>query len=87
MPVRAGIEYRGYLWLRTWDFAGRLTAALEQDRTGGEMYASADLGTVAADGAWKQYRFTLRPAQTDPLGAGSRSSSTAGAVCGSIRCR
>ena len=24
VPVRAGIEYRGSLWLRTWDFAGRL---------------------------------------------------------------
>jgi alpha-N-arabinofuranosidase len=67
IPVRAGIEYRGSLWLRTWDFAGRLTAALEQDRTGGEVYASAELGSVTADGAWKQYSFTLRPAQADPL--------------------
>jgi len=67
VPVRAGIEYRGYLWLRTWDFAGRLTAALEQDRAGGEVYASADLGASAADGAWKQYRFSLRAAGTDPL--------------------
>ncbi len=67
MPVRAGTEYRGYLWLRTWDFAGALTVALEQDRTGGETYASADLGDIAADGAWKQYRFTLRPTQADPL--------------------
>src|ERR687898_294510 len=24
IPVRAGIEYQGYVWLRTWDFAGRL---------------------------------------------------------------
>jgi alpha-N-arabinofuranosidase len=68
IPVRAGIEYRGYLWLRSWDFAGRVTAALEQDRTGGETYASADLGNVAADGSWKQYPFTLRPARADPLG-------------------
>ncbi len=67
VPVRPGIEYRGYLWLRTWDFAGRLSAALEQDRTDGTTYASADIGDIAADGAWKQYRFTLRPAQADPL--------------------
>jgi alpha-L-arabinofuranosidase len=67
VPVRAGIEYRGYLWLRTWQFTGRLTAALEQDRAGGAVYAWADLDNVAADGAWTQYRFTLRPAQTDPL--------------------
>ncbi|MGH9308138.1 MAG: alpha-L-arabinofuranosidase C-terminal domain-containing protein, partial [Vicinamibacterales bacterium] len=67
LPVRAGIEYRGSLWLRTWDFAGRLSAALEQDRTGGEIYTSTELGDVAADGAWKQYRFVLRPARADPL--------------------
>ena len=67
IPVRAGVEYRGYLWLRTWNFEGRLTAVLEQDRTGGEVYASADLDAVTADGAWKQYRFSLRSAQADPL--------------------
>jgi alpha-N-arabinofuranosidase len=67
VPIRAGIEYRGYLWLRTWDYAGRLTAALEQDRTGGETYARGDVGEISADGAWKQYRFTLRPARADPL--------------------
>jgi len=27
VPVRAGIEYRGSVWVRTWDFAGRMTAA------------------------------------------------------------
>jgi alpha-L-arabinofuranosidase len=67
VPVRAGIEYQGSVWLRTWDFAGRVTAALERDRTGGEAYASADVGSIASDGSWKQYRFTLRPAKTDPL--------------------
>ncbi|MDP9226090.1 MAG: hypothetical protein M3P18_20075 [Actinomycetota bacterium] len=67
VPVRAGIEYQGSVWLRTWDFAGRVIAALERDRTGGEAYASADVGSIASDGSWKQYRFTLRPAKTDPL--------------------
>ena len=67
MPVRTGIEYRGYVWLRTWDFAGRLSATLEQDRTDGALYASADISDIVADGAWRQYRFTLRPAQADPL--------------------
>jgi alpha-N-arabinofuranosidase len=67
MPVRTGIEYRGYVWLRTWDFAGRLSATLEQDRTEGALYASADISDIVADGAWRQYRFTLRPAQADPL--------------------
>ena len=67
VPVRAGIEYHGSVWLRTWDFAGHVTAALEQDRTGGEAYASADVGSITSDGSWKQYRFTLRPATSDPL--------------------
>lgn len=67
VPVRAGTEYQGSVWLRTWDFAGRVTAALEPDRTGGEAYASADVGSILSDGSWKQYRFTLRPAKTDPL--------------------
>jgi hypothetical protein len=67
VPVRAGIEYRGYLWLHTWDFAGRLTAVLEQDRTGGHVYASADVTDITADGTWQRYRFTLRPAATDAL--------------------
>jgi alpha-L-arabinofuranosidase len=67
LPVRAGIEYHGYVWLRTSGFAGRLTVALEQDRTGGETWASADLGTVSADREWKQYRFTLEPSHDDPL--------------------
>jgi alpha-N-arabinofuranosidase len=67
VPVRAGIEYRGSVWLRTWDFSGHVTAALEQDRTGGEAYASADVGGITSDGSWRQYRFTLRPTKTDPL--------------------
>lgn len=67
VPVRAGIEYRGYVWLRTWNFDGRLTAVLEEDRTGGEVYASATVDDIAADGRWTQYRFRLQPARTDPL--------------------
>jgi alpha-L-arabinofuranosidase len=67
VPVRAGLEYLGYVWLRSEGFAGRVTAVLEQDRTGGDTYASADLSGIVADGAWKQYRFTLRPERSDPL--------------------
>ena len=67
LPVRAGTAYHGYVWLRTWDFAGRLTATIEQDRTDGATYASTDVGEVTADGVWKQYRFTLQPSQSDPL--------------------
>ena len=67
LPVRAGIKYHGYVWLRTSDFAGRVTAALEQDRTGGETWASTDLGAITGNSEWKQYRFTLVPSHSDPL--------------------
>ena len=67
LPVRAGIEYHGYAWLRTSGFAGRAIAALEQDRTGGETWASTDIGEISGDGVWKQYRFTLKPSHNDPL--------------------
>jgi alpha-N-arabinofuranosidase len=68
LPLRSGIEYRGSVWLRTWDYAGRLVAALEEDRTGGETYASAAIDGITANGDWTQYRFTLRPSRADPLG-------------------
>jgi alpha-N-arabinofuranosidase len=41
---------------------------LEQDLIGGETYATAHLEEIVANGEWKQYRFTLRPSQADPLG-------------------
>jgi alpha-N-arabinofuranosidase len=67
VPVRAGVDYRGYVWVRSKDFAGRLTATLEQDRTDGEVHATAIFGEVAAGSAWQPYRFTLRSSATDPL--------------------
>lgn len=65
IPIQAGVEYRGYLWVKTKDFDGYLTVALEQDRTGSERYASADIANVG--GEWKQYKFALRPTKSDPL--------------------
>ena len=73
VPVRAGIEYRGSVWLRSQDFAGRLTASLEQDRTGGDVYADADGGEIAPGGAWQQFRFALRSAVDTRSAADSRS--------------
>jgi alpha-N-arabinofuranosidase len=65
VPVRAGLEYRGYLWLRTEKYEGGLTVALESDSAPGEVYASANIGGVGGD--WRKYEFTLRPTKTDPL--------------------
>ncbi len=65
MPVEQGVKYRGYVWLKGGDFDGFVTVALEQDRTGGQSYASVDL-PVKSDG-WAKYEFTLSPTHSDPL--------------------
>jgi alpha-N-arabinofuranosidase len=65
IPVREGIEYHGYLWLKGTDYNGSVTVALEADETGGEQYASATLADISGD--WKQYPFTLASAKSDPL--------------------
>jgi alpha-N-arabinofuranosidase len=65
IPVRERLEYRGYLWLRSPEFEGHLTAALEKDQTGGETYASQDIPMVK--GEWRKYEFNLKPRKSDPL--------------------
>jgi alpha-N-arabinofuranosidase len=65
IPIRQGIAYRGYLWLRTDSFQGHVTVALEADWTGGETYATAEVSGVAGD--WKKYEFTLAPSKSDRL--------------------
>jgi len=65
IPVRQGMEYRGYLWLKAEGFDGRIATSLEADTTGGEVYAEAGIGHVSGD--WKQYAFTLKPTKSDPL--------------------
>ena len=65
VPVRAGIAYHGSLWLKTSDYAGHITVALEQDRTEGERYAAADISGVSGD--WRKYEFTLTPSASDAL--------------------
>src|SRR6266542_2438663 len=65
IPIRAGLEYRGYVWLRGSDYSGAVTVALESDVNEGEVYASADLKAVADE--WRKHEFTLRPTKNDPL--------------------
>ena len=64
VPIRADVAYRGYVWMKADTFAGTVTAALEADGSAGRVYAEAPLAT--ANGEWKAYPFTLRPATTDP---------------------
>jgi alpha-N-arabinofuranosidase len=65
IPVRAGVEYRGYIWLKTTDYDGRVTVALESDVNPGDVYAAADINI--SKGEWRKYEFTLRPVRNDPL--------------------
>ena len=65
IPLRVGVPYKGYVWIRTNSFQGRITLELAQDQTGGETYASTEAGPIAGD--WKKYDFTLTPSKSDPL--------------------
>jgi alpha-L-arabinofuranosidase len=65
VPIRQGIEYRGYLWIKTRTFAGAVTIALEADIDGGRVYDETRIAKT--DGDWTKYTFTLTPGASDPL--------------------
>lgn len=65
IPVRAGVEYRGYLWIRTDDYDGRITVALESDVDQSVIYATSDI--TVSKGNWRKYEFSLTPTRRDPL--------------------
>ena len=73
VPIRQGIEYRGYLWMKTRTFAGAVTIALEADIDGGRVYGETRI--AKADGDWTKYTFT----------SDTRRERSAGAVCDSRR--
>jgi len=66
IPIRAGMEYRGYVWMRTTDYAGPVTIALESDVNVGQVYAAFDLPNITK-GDWRRYEFTLNSTISDPL--------------------
>ncbi len=65
VPIRQGVEYRGYVWMKTRTFAGAVTMALEADVDGGRVYDQTRIAKV--DGDWTKYTFALRPAASDAL--------------------
>ncbi|HYY57319.1 MAG TPA: alpha-L-arabinofuranosidase C-terminal domain-containing protein [Pyrinomonadaceae bacterium] len=65
IPIQGGLEYHGYLWMKTLDYQGPVTVALEADRTGGEIYSAAEIKNPGGD--WRKYEFTLKPTKGDPL--------------------
>jgi alpha-N-arabinofuranosidase len=65
IPIRKDLTYAGSLWVKTSDFFGSITVALEADRAGGERYASAEISDVHGD--WRRYDFHLTSRADDPL--------------------
>ena len=66
IPVKSGLEYRGYIWLRTTDYVGNVTVALESDSDERKIHAAANLDLIVK-GDWRRYEFSLRPTRNDPL--------------------
>ncbi len=65
IPVRQGVTYQGYLWIKAGMFTGDARVALEADTTDGRVYAETRITGIAGD--WKQYPFRLTPSASDPL--------------------
>lgn len=65
VPVRA-VPHRATLLLRSDDYAGPVIVALEQDASGGRVYAADTIRQVER-GRWRRYEAVLRPTAADPL--------------------
>jgi len=63
--LRGGIDYVGYVWLKTSDFDGQVTLALEQDSSSGAVYSESFINPVK--GSWRKYEVHLRSSISDPL--------------------
>src|SRR5688572_11002510 len=61
LAIRPAVVYSASVWARSDTFEGRLTLALEQDRTGGPSYAAQTVLIAPGDREWRQYAFTLAP--------------------------
>ena len=66
IPVTAGLEYRGYFWLRTTDYDGEVIVSLKSDADASQVYAAAKIHPISK-GDWRKYEFSLKPAGNDPL--------------------
>ena len=65
VPVRRGVAYHGYVWMKAEEFTGSVNLSLEPDSAGGRTYTEARIAAVTGD--WRQYAFDLRPSASDPL--------------------
>lgn len=65
IPVRKGIDYIGYFWIKTIGYEGKIIVTLEPDVLSGTIYSEAEITEIKGD--WKKYEFVLHPQQDDPL--------------------
>jgi len=65
IPVREDIDYKGYFWIRTPGYQGKIIVTLESEVLSGKVYAEAEITNIQGD--WKKYEFILHPSQSDPL--------------------
>jgi alpha-N-arabinofuranosidase len=65
VAVTAGTVYRGYVWMKTSGYAGRVLTALERDADSTTVYAQGEITNVVS--GWKKYEFVLRPQRSDPV--------------------
>src|SRR5256884_3072015 len=65
IPIRQGLPYHGYLWIKTDVFKARIHVALEADRTGGGNHSSS--GGRGGFGDWKKKDFNPTPFKRDGL--------------------
>jgi len=65
ISLKKDMGYVGSLWLKTTDYEGDLTVALEQDASAGLVYSEFKI--TPAKGSWKKYEFRLQVPATDPL--------------------
>lgn len=66
IPIKSGLEYQGSMMLRTTDYDGNITLALESDSDQGQVYATAHIERIAW-GDWRKVFFSLKPTRNDPL--------------------
>src|SRR6185369_2800897 len=66
IALKKDLEYVGSLWLKTTDYEGDLTVALEQDNSAGSIYSEFKIAPVKGS-TWKKYEFRLPVKTTDPL--------------------
>jgi alpha-N-arabinofuranosidase len=65
IPLRTGLTYHASIWLKTENFSGSVTLALEPAARPGVVYAAATINEIKAE--WQKYDFTLQPGQDDQL--------------------